>query len=180
MCSDVTNECLSLLFTSVYSLQSVTLSCLENITASAFISLTRHSELRKLDVSRCVELDHQEFIPLLQSFPQLTALNLSWLMLRDNDLLTICQHSPLLNTINVEGCKYLSDAVLDGMGNIKSTRMYLTTINFSYCNHISLPAIIRFIELSVHPRIKIFDYYNDQHDVSTLETDKQCCGDENK
>ena len=183
----------------VYPLERVILSCLEELDESVMRKLLKHTQLAELDLSRCVQVQVKTLLkqenktgttsslsspslPIASSvsspFPwsSLVKLNLSWTSIDNEDLRLLTQLCPLLQSLNLEGCKHLTDDCIEALVISPSSMFNLNFISFFFVNQITLGGILQLLHHSTCYWLFIRDYWGDGHHRHTIEADEKEAG----
>jgi len=109
--------------------------------------------------------------PLLLPWSQLVRLNLSWTIVTNADVAGLVLTCPLLQSLNLEGCKHLDDGCAAGLLASEPTMRNLAWLSFFFVNRVTLRTVVALMQAHRGYWLTCKSYYGDCHDPTTLAQD---------
>lgn len=186
-----------------FKLERAVLSCLEELDDATVAKLAKHTQLKELDLSRCLNVTtaallraHDDYISasgagsasasasssgssiprsVLPTLPwsALLRLNLSWTLTTNADVAALCRACPRLQHLNLEGCKHLNDQCVAALVDAADSMIHLSSLSFFFVDRVSLRAIVRLIRASRCYWLTVRSYYGDVSSRETLAQDEK-------
>ncbi len=100
-------------------------------------------------------------------------LNLAWTTVTNSDVSALAAACPLLQSLNLEGCKHLDDGCTEGLLASPHTLRNLAWLSFFFVNRVTLRSVVSLLRASTCYWLTIKSYYGDCHDRGTLQQDEK-------
>ena len=127
------------------------------------------AQLRILTIARIEQVSRKPLMRVAQQCANIFKLDVSYTQIDDTTVHAIFRHLTALVRANFSGCKLLTDDCLHVLAPDNPLRQTEATslcgpklkmLNFSWCNKISAPALLRL--RNCRPSLVLFDYYNEK------------------
>lgn len=122
VCPNITDATLVALAENASQLESLSLAGYRTDDESGLKTLfAQCKELREISLCN-VDFDEETFIPLFENAPKLRKICLNYSTISDRALKVLAEKCPLLEELEIAGCKNLTDASLTSLNQHKSLR----------------------------------------------------------